>query len=86
MKWLCLLLMSCSHVVWRQDGAGQQKLTTDIYECDRDARAGGEELDLETDGMTGPIFHACMVERGWRPHPTDGYRKSGWRQHDLEGT
>lgn len=83
--WL-LVLSSCTHVVWRQEGATQQQLTTDIYECDHAARMVGEEPDLKADKMTGPVFFGCMVERRWRPVDEDGFRGRGWRQYDLDGT
>jgi hypothetical protein len=82
---LLLLLSGCTHLVWRQDGATQQQLTTDIYECDRDARAAGEERDLRDGAQEGgPVFQACMVERRWRLHGADGFRGRGWRQAALE--
>jgi hypothetical protein len=63
---LLVVLCGCSTTVWFKEGATQQDLTTDTYECERDARQSfyfGAGLAAAINMRE--FQRRCMNARGW---------------------
>jgi len=72
-----LLLTGCATQAWVKEGASQQNLATDSYECERDLRQSfyyGRGL-IAWANMNA-YERRCMVARGWHLEEQAGRRRS----------